>query len=104
VRDYAQVKTKRSSVDQQTVEDAMMTLGIDAAGLDDIDRRLLRILRDQYNGGPVGIEALAATLNEETDTIVDVLEPYLLKQGFLRRTSRGRELTERSLKHLLETA
>ena len=54
------------------------------------------MIRDQYNGGPVGIEALAATLNEETDTIVDVVEPYLLKMGFLRRTSRGREITDRA--------
>jgi Holliday junction DNA helicase RuvB len=57
-------------------------------------------MKTQYNGGPVGIEALSATLNEETDTIEDVIEPYLLKAGFLRRTSRGRELTPTALEHL----
>ena len=69
-------------------------------GLDRFDRKILGVIRDQYNGGPVGIEALAATLNEETDTIVDVVEPYLLKIGFLRRTSRGREVTEKARQHL----
>ena len=73
---------------------------IDLEGLDRFDRKILAVIRDQYNGGPVGIEALAATLNEETDTIVDVVEPYLLKMGFLRRTSRGREITEKARKLL----
>ena len=82
------------------VDEAMQALRIDAQGLDELDRRLLKIIKTQYNGGPVGIEALAATLNEETDTIEDVIEPYLLKSGFLRRTSRGRELTSMALEHL----
>ena len=60
----------------------------------------MQIILKHYKGGPVGIEALAATLNEEVDTIVDVVEPFLLKQGFLKRTARGRELTETALKHL----
>ena len=71
------------------VNDAMNTLGIDTMGLDDIDRRLLAVLSSHYKGGPVGVDALAATLNEEVDTIVDVIEPYLLKMGLLRRTARG---------------
>ena len=82
------------------VAQAMLSLGIDDCGLDELDRRILGILKNNYNGGPVGIEALAATLNEEVDTIADVVEPYLLKTGFLRRTSRGRELTELAHKHL----
>ena len=96
VRDYAQVKTGTLQVRLSVVLEAMAKLDIDPDGLDRFDRKILAVIRDQYNGGPVGIEALAATLNEETDTIVDVVEPYLLKMGFLRRTSRGREITDRA--------
>jgi Holliday junction DNA helicase RuvB len=81
----------------------MKALGIDQSGLDDIDRKLLNVLHDHYNGGPVGIETLAATLNEEVDTLVDVIEPYLLKIGYLKRTPRGRELTKDSIKHITDT-
>jgi len=100
VRDYTQVRTNQTTVSKQIVEEAMQKLGIDHAGLDDVDRRLLTVIEKQYKGGPVGIETLAATLNEEVDTLVDVVEPFLLKAGFLRRTARGRELTESSLKHI----
>ena len=100
VRDYAQVKTGTLQVRLPIVREAMAKLDIDPEGLDRFDRKILTVIRDQYNGGPVGIEALAATLNEETDTIVDVVEPYLLKMGFLRRTSRGREITEKARKLL----
>lgn len=100
VRDYAQVKTETGKVEQDIVVSSMKTLGIDDIGLDEIDRRLIRVIDQQYGGGPVGIDALAATLNEEVDTIVDVVEPYLLKIGFLRRTSRGRELTKKAVKHI----
>ena len=100
VRDYAQVKTDDGKINKDTVDLALRTLGIDEIGLDENDRKLLRIIDEHYKGGPVGIEALAATLNEEVDTIVDVIEPYLLKMGFLRRTPRGRELTELSLRHI----
>ncbi len=100
VRDYAQVKNSASVITLDIVKESMQTLRIDEIGLDDIDRRLLRVLLDHYDGGPVGIETLAATLNEETDTITDVIEPYLLKIGFLRRTPRGRELTNLSKKHI----
>lgn len=100
VRDFAQVKTSGSPVTAPLVHEAMRTLGIDPIGLDDIDRRLLNVLHEQYTGGPVGIETLAATLNEEVDTLVDVIEPYLLKIGFLKRTPRGRELTHMSVKHI----
>ncbi|MBU0468592.1 MAG: Holliday junction branch migration DNA helicase RuvB [Candidatus Omnitrophica bacterium] len=100
VRDYAQVKTDSGKIEKSIVLSSMKTLGIDDIGLDEIDRRLIRVIDEQYGGGPVGIDALAATLNEEVDTIVDVVEPYLLKIGFLRRTSRGRELTKTAVKHI----
>ena len=100
VRDYAQVKTGDGLITENVVTQAMKGLGIDDAGLDDLDRRLLKVIHQQYKNGPVGIEALAATLNEEVDTLVDVIEPFLLKTGYLKRTSRGRELTEIAVQHL----
>lgn len=100
VRDYAQVKTAGGAITLEVVLKAMRTLGIDEEGLDEADRRLLGVIRDHYQGGPVGVEAVAATLNEEVDTIVDVIEPFLLKRGFLKRTPRGRELTAQGTKHL----
>lgn len=100
VRDYVQVKVRRDTIGREDVREAMLTLGIDEEGLDDVDRRLLATIDSHYNGGPVGVEALAATLNEEVDTIVDVIEPYLLKSGFLRRTPRGREISERGAQHI----
>ncbi len=100
VRDYNQVKVKKDLIDEGIVHQAMQSLGIDEIGLDDIDHRLLKVLEKHYKGGPVGIESLAATLNEEVDTLVDVVEPYLLKIGLLRRTSRGRELTEQAFRHI----
>ncbi len=100
VRDYAQVKKSSDSICPRIVDESMRTLGIDACGLDDADRRLLTVIKENYKGGPVGIETLAATLNEEVDTLVDVIEPYLLKIGFLNRTPRGRELTESSRRHI----
>ncbi|MDE2027446.1 MAG: Holliday junction branch migration DNA helicase RuvB [Candidatus Omnitrophica bacterium] len=99
-RDYAQVNSGKSHIDLKVVNEAMAALKIDKAGLDELDRRLLVVIKNQYDGGPVGIEALAATLNEETDTIEDVIEPYLLKAGFLRRTPRGRELTPLAREHI----
>jgi len=98
VRDYAQVKAQ-NKITSDISDKALNSIGIDKAGLDAIDRKLLSTIIDSYNSGPVGIDALAATLNEEPDTIVDTLEPYLLKAGFLRRTSRGREVTDLAHKH-----
>ncbi|MCM8813565.1 MAG: Holliday junction branch migration DNA helicase RuvB [Candidatus Omnitrophica bacterium] len=98
VRDYTQVKNK--GVLTPDIAQAALTLqGIDALGLDDIDRRVLVTIIDMYHGGPVGIESLAATLNEEADTIVDVVEPYLLKSGLLKRGPRGRQATEKAYAH-----
>ena len=104
VRDFSQVKSTESRINKDIVQQAMQTLNIDAKGLDDIDRRLLRLIDEHYKGGPVGIESLAATLNEEVDTLVDVVEPYLLKIGLLKRTSRGRELTEAAVQHIRGTS
>ena len=99
VRDYAQVKAK-NKITQDIADKALSSIGIDKAGLDAIDRKLLFTIMKSYKGGPVGLEALAATLNEESDTIADTLEPYLLKAGFLRRTSRGRETTKLAYEHI----
>lgn len=99
VRDYAQVKGT-GVLDKTTVENALKMEQIDTTGLDQLDRALLRALAEVYNGGPAGIEALAATLGEERDTLEDVVEPYLLQKGFIRRTRRGREITPAACNHL----
>ncbi|MFH1644843.1 MAG: Holliday junction branch migration DNA helicase RuvB [Candidatus Omnitrophota bacterium] len=99
VRDYAQVKGQ-GEITIEIVNMALQAQGIDNAGLDNIDRKVLKMIIEHYKGGPVGIDTLAASLNEEVDTIVDVVEPYLLKIGFLKRTPRGREAGEAAYKHL----
>lgn len=99
VRDYAEVKADGRVTAAVSVA-ALQAQGIDPLGLDAVDRRVLQVILSQYNGGPVGLEALAATLNEEPDTLVDVVEPYLLKVGLLRRTPRGREATLMASEHL----
>ena len=99
VRDYAQVKGD-GRITLEAAHAALNAQGIDTLGLDEVDRRALKVILEQYDGGPVGLEALAATLNEETDTLVDVVEPYLLKVGLLRRTPRGREATKSASDHL----
>jgi Holliday junction DNA helicase RuvB len=99
VRDYAQVKGK-GLLSEQIVESALKMEQIDLFGLDELDRAFLRALANVYDGGPAGIEAIAATLGEEKDTLEDVVEPYLLQIGFLRRTRRGREITKKGYEHL----
>ena len=99
VRDYAAVKGN-GDVDIKTAETALDAEGIDSVGLDVLDRKLLQTIIRYYNGGPVGIEALGATLNEEVDTLVDMVEPYLLKIGFVQRTRRGRVASPEAAKHL----
>jgi Holliday junction DNA helicase RuvB len=98
IRDYAQVE-KKDGIDLNLVNCATQALGVDHGGLDEIDRRFLKVILENYSGGPVGIEALAASLNEDPGTIIDTIEPYLLKAGYLRRTSRGRSATEQAFKH-----
>ena len=98
VRDYAQVKTN-GKISKEVAEAALAAQGVDSFGLDAIDRKVLKMIIEFYGGGPVGIDALAAALNEEPDTIVDVVEPYLLSAGLLKRTARGRKATRLAYQH-----
>ncbi len=98
IRDYAQV-LKIKKINPEVAAKTLDDLGIDKAGLDELDRKVLRLVLDSFNGGPVGVESLAASLNEEVDTVVDTVEPYLLKAGFLKRTSRGRLATKLAFEH-----
>lgn len=98
VRDYAQVKSD-GKITSEIANIALESQGIDKMGLDNVDRKVLKAIIDFYKGGPVGVESLAATLNEEADTIIDVVEPFLLKIGFLKRTPRGRQATELAYRH-----
>lgn len=99
VRDYAQVRGD-GHITEAIAADALEFEGVDARGLDALDRGLLRTIATVYGGGPVGIEAVAATLNEEAQTIEEVVEPYLLKIGFLTRTPAGRRITAAACEHL----
>ncbi len=101
VRDYAQVHgDKDGTVSGILLKEALELLEVDPLGLDDSDKRLLLTIIDKFNGGPVGIETLAATLSEDIGTIEDVIEPYLMQIGFLKRTTRGRVVTEAVYTHL----
>ncbi len=99
VSDYALVKGD-GKIDSKVADAALKMLGIDKLGLDKLDIAVLNTIIKQYGGGPVGINALAATLQEEEDTLIDVVEPYLLKIGFVNRTQRGRTATQKAYKHL----
>jgi Holliday junction DNA helicase RuvB len=99
VRDYAQVRAD-GVINQAVAEDALALLEVDPLGLDDIDRRVLWTIIEKFEGGPVGLETIAAALSEEADTIMDVVEPYLLQLGFVDRTPRGRIATRRAYQHL----
>jgi Holliday junction DNA helicase RuvB len=99
VRDFAQVKG-HDEVSVDVARDSLLLEGVDHQGLDELDRKVLQAIILTHSGGPVGVEALAATLQEEVDTITDVVEPYLLKEGFLIRTPSGRRATQRGYSHL----
>jgi Holliday junction DNA helicase RuvB len=99
VRDYAQVRAD-GVITRQVAHAALDLLDVDSLGLDDLDRKVLRTVIEKYDGGPVGLETIAASLSEEGDTIMDVVEPYLLQLGFLDRTPRGRVATRRAYEHL----
>ena len=99
VRDYTEVKAD-GIITKKTAEEALAKLGIDLLGLDDIDHKVLHTIIEKYNGGPVGLETIAASISEESDTITDVYEPYLMQLGFLDRTSRGRMATKAAYEHL----
>lgn len=99
VRDFAQV-TAGGVITREVADRALEALEVDHMGLDHVDRRMLKAIIEQYGGGPVGLETLAATINEETVTLEDVYEPYLLQSGFLIRTPRGRCVTQKAYDHL----
>ncbi len=99
VRDYAQIKTN-NRIDAATARAALNMLSIDHRGLDEMDKKILEIIVRHYEGGPVGINTLAVALSEEAHTLEEVYEPYLIMQGFLKRTPRGREVTALTYQHL----
>lgn len=99
VRDYSQVRAD-GKLTKQTVEEALALEEVDEKGLTRLDRQYLKTVIEFYHGGPVGIEAISATLQEEADTLVDVVEPYLLKIGMINRTSSGRKASESAYRHL----
>ncbi|MDI6687306.1 MAG: Holliday junction branch migration DNA helicase RuvB [Desulfobacterales bacterium] len=99
VRDYVQVRAD-GKITKKTVEEALALEGVDEKGLTNLDRRYIKTVIEFYHGGPVGIEAISATLQEEADTLVDVVEPYLLKIGLIIRTPSGRKATESAYRHL----
>jgi len=99
VRDYAQVRAD-GHITTDVARQALALLDVDERGLDDLDRRVLRAIVEKFDGGPVGLDTVAAAVSEESDTIMDVVEPYLLQLGFLDRTPRGRVATARAYEHL----
>ncbi len=99
VRDYAQVRAE-GKITGDVSEAALDLLNIDGQGLDDLDRRVLLCVIEKYNGGPVGLNTIAASVSEEPDTIMDVVEPYLMQLGYLERTSQGRQATRIAYQHL----
>ena len=98
MRDFAEVRAD-GNVTRAVADDALKMLDVDAVGLDVMDRKLLRAVIDKFGGGPVGVDNLAAAIGEERDTIEDVLEPYLIQQGYLQRTLRGRIATALAYRH-----
>jgi Holliday junction DNA helicase RuvB len=99
VRDFAQVKAQ-GNIDRDIANAAMQMLKVDPEGFDELDRRMLRTIIDSFDGGPVGVESLAAALSEERGTLEDVIEPYLIQQGYLIRTARGRMASAKAYRHL----
>ena len=99
VRDFAQVRAA-GRVDREVVDAALALEGVDRLGLDELDRKYLRTIQGTYEGGPVGLEAIAATMGDDGDTLEDVIEPYLLRIGFVSRTRQGRKLTAQAIEYL----
>ncbi len=99
VRDYAQVVAD-GVITQKVAKEALAKLGIDLIGLDETDHKVLHTIIEKFNGGPVGLDTIAASISEEADTITDVYEPFLMQLGFLERTPRGRMATKRAYEHL----
>ena len=99
VRDYADVKAK-GAITKQTASEALKMLEIDEAGLDNMDRSILKVIIDDFNGGPIGLSTLAIAVSEESDTLEEVYEPYLIQKGFIKRTPRGRVATQKGFEHI----
>ncbi|MFH0903761.1 MAG: Holliday junction branch migration DNA helicase RuvB [Methanobacteriota archaeon] len=99
VRDYASVRAG-GEITQEVADRALTMLGIDKLGLDDLDRRILKVIVEDFKGGPVGVKTIAISVGEETRTIEEVYEPYLIQIGFIKRTPQGRETTTAALKHI----
>ncbi len=99
VRDFAQVAAKEQ-IDLEIVKFALEMLHVDERGLDETDHKVLRTMIELYGGGPVGLNTLAANIGEDTETIADMIEPYLLQIGFIKRTARGRVVTPLAYEHL----
>jgi Holliday junction DNA helicase RuvB len=98
-RDFAQVRAG-GEISKAVADDAMRMLQVDAEGFDEVDRKMLRMIIDNFDGGPVGVESLAAALSEERGTLEDVIEPYLIQQGYIVRSARGRMATQKAYQHL----
>jgi len=98
-RDFAQVRAD-GIITQEVAHAALTLLNVDALGLDDLDRKVLHSIIEKFNGGPVGLDTIAASVSEESATIMDVVEPFLLQLGFIERTPRGRMVTARACRHL----
>jgi Holliday junction DNA helicase RuvB len=103
VRDFAEVKAQ-GRITQAVAQDSLQWLQVDRAGFDEMDRKILLTIIEKFKGGPVGIEALAAAVQEEKSTLEDVHEPYLLQSGYLDRTARGRQITQKALQHFGKTS
>ncbi len=99
VRDFAQIKGD-GRIDQKIADQALKMMEVDESGLDEMDKRILEVIIKKFNGGPVGINSLAVAVGEERETIEEVYEPYLIQEGFINRTLRGREATEHAYRHL----
>ena len=99
VRDFAQVKGN-GKIDLEIAEYALEALNIDKYGLDEVDNKILTTIIDKFQGGPVGLTTIATALSEDPGTLEEVYEPFLIKEGFLKRTPRGREVTELAYRHL----
>ena len=98
VRDFAQI-TAKNKITKSVAEDALRRLEVDSCGFDDMDKRILLTIIEKYNGGPVGLNTIAVAVGEESDTIEELYEPFLIQQGFIKRTSRGREATHLAYRH-----
>lgn len=99
VRDFAQVKGN-GNIDLEIAHFALTALNVDSHGLDEMDNRILHAIIEKFNGGPVGLNTIATSVGEDPGTIEEVYEPFLIQEGFLQRTPRGREATERAWRHI----